>query len=282
MTGAVTTRCRAWRIVRADGTALGFTDHDAALTVEGLTCRPGTGLEGRAVATSTGLSVDNAEALGILSDEAVNAADIAAGRYDGAAVTVWDVDWSDPRDARTVFAGTVGEIRRAGDRFEVELRGPAEALGVERGRLYQPLCDAEFGDGRCRADLSAFQRDTVIRSVDADPMVMIVDQVSADWRRFDLGSVEVLSGAARGCVMPIATDRATAQRRRLTLRLAPPLPVAVGDRVRLTFGCDKRFGTCRARFDNAVNFQGFPDVPGEDWLSRVPRRDRPAKGGSLR
>ncbi len=36
--------------------------------------------------------------------------------------------------------------------------------------------------------------------------------------------------------------------------------------VRLEAGCDKRVDTCRLKFDNLLNFQGFPDIPGEDWL----------------
>ena len=30
--------------------------------------------------------------------------------------------------------------------------------------------------------------------------------------------------------------------------------------------CDKRYATCRERFANTDNFQGFPDTPGDDYL----------------
>ncbi|MDO7631675.1 MAG: phage BR0599 family protein, partial [Loktanella sp.] len=45
--------------------------------------------------------------------------------------------------------------------------------------------------------------------------------------------------------------------------------------------CDKRAENCRVKFDNLVNFQGFPDIPGEDWLMSVPRSDDDETGGSL-
>ena len=32
----------------------------------------------------------------------------------------------------------------------------------------------------------------------------------------------------------------------------------------MTAGCDKSFATCKAKFDNAVNFRGFPHLPGND------------------
>ena len=56
---------------------------------------------------------------------------------------------------------------------------------------------------------------------------------------------------------------------------------APGDSLRLTAGCDKRFATCRLKFVNQANFQGFPHVPGEDWLLAVPRAEGDNTGGSL-
>lgn len=46
--------------------------------------------------------------------------------------------------------------------------------------------------------------------------------------------------------------------------------------------CDKRWATCRATFGNGVNFQGFPDIPGDDFLTAVPVQGRRNDGGSRR
>ncbi len=35
--------------------------------------------------------------------------------------------------------------------------------------------------------------------------------------------------------------------------------------------CDKRYRTCLGTFDNVINFRGFPDLPGEDFLTVYPR-----------
>ena len=43
-----------------------------------------------------------------------------------------------------------------------------------------------------------------------------------------------------------------------------------GDTFTVTAGCDKRFATCRDRFDNAVNFRGFPHIPGNDFVVSYP------------
>ena len=34
--------------------------------------------------------------------------------------------------------------------------------------------------------------------------------------------------------------------------------------------CDKRWATCVGAFGNGLNFQGFPDVPGDDFLMAAP------------
>ena len=47
-------------------------------------------------------------------------------------------------------------------------------------------------------------------------------------------------------------------------------------------GCDKRFATCVGVFGNGLNFQGFPDVPGDDFLTAVPVEGGRNDGGSRR
>lgn len=47
-------------------------------------------------------------------------------------------------------------------------------------------------------------------------------------------------------------------------------------------GCDKRWGTCVGTFANGINFQGFPDVPGDDFLTAAPIEGGRNNGGSRR
>ena len=54
------------------------------------------------------------------------------------------------------------------------------------------------------------------------------------------------------------------------LFLPQPFTIQIGDRFRVYPGCDKRFGTCTDRFDNALNFRGEPYLPGQDELMRYP------------
>lgn len=45
-------------------------------------------------------------------------------------------------------------------------------------------------------------------------------------------------------------------------------------------GCDKAYATCRDRFDNTLNFRGFPYMVGNDVLQAGPAGDPVRDGGS--
>ena len=280
---AVTTLCRAWAIVRKDGKTFGFTDHDGALNFEGITFKADTGLSAVALAQSTGLSVDNTEAIGALNDASVREDEIEAGRFDDADVRSWLVNWANPDERVLQFRGTIGEIRRAGGAFQAELRGLTEALNRPQGRVFQKPCTAVLGDANCGFDVNApgFSTEVALASV-VDKRVFEwpeLESFEADW--FSRGRLEVLDGAAAGLWGLIKFDE-IAQTRRIVLWEPLRGDVQVGDRVKLIAGCDRRFATCQAKFNNLLNFQGFPDIPGDDWMMAVPKKADVNGGGSLR
>ncbi|EYD74426.1 GTA FAD/FMN-containing dehydrogenase [Rubellimicrobium mesophilum DSM 19309] len=269
-TGA-TTIARCWAIARMDGLALGFTDHDLPLTFDGLTFRPDTGLTARAVVQGTGLAVDNSEALGVLSSDAITEADIDAGRWDSAEVRLWHVNWANPEERDLRFRGTLGEIRRGNGAFQAELRGLTEALNRPTGRLYQTTCSATLGDAAC--GIGTTSRSAEVEAGDTDGRTFRPEGLGAfDPRWFERGRLTVLTGEGRGLSGVIKADGKEGGDRLLELWSPIRATIRPTDRVRLEPGCDKRAATCRVKFDNLVNFRGFPFVPGEDWLLAVPSR----------
>lgn len=46
--------------------------------------------------------------------------------------------------------------------------------------------------------------------------------------------------------------------------------------------CDKRWATCLGTFANGINFRGFPDMPGDDFLTAAPVEGGRHDGGSRR
>lgn len=263
------TIARAWAVTRRDGLVLGFTDHDCDLQFEGFTFRPDSGLSAKAVMQASGLSVDNTEAVGMLSDSAITEVDLLAGRWDSADVRLWDVDWVDPNSRRLIFRGRLGEVSRSGAAFRAELRGLSEPLNRSLGRVYHSRCSAELGDGQCgfSLDKPGYWAEGVVESADDGQRFVLSGIAGHDIRWFERGQLLAISGQAQGLSGVVKLDQPQPGNRRMVeLWAGLGLHPQPGDRVRLVAGCDKRGETCRLKFLNYLNFRGFPHLPPEDWL----------------
>lgn len=281
-TGA-TTVCRAWAVVRRDGTVYGFTDHDRDLAFEGISFLASTGLTARALQQTTGLSVDNTEALGALSDASVSEADLLAGRFDGAKVRAWLVNWASVEDRVLQFSGAFGEVSRAGGAFQAELRGLTEGLNQPQGLAYQRGCSAVLGDGKCRFNLaqSGYFSERSVEEVVDQRIFRFASFGGYDDRWFERGRLVGLTGAASGLVGVVKNDRVVGAGREVELWQSLGSGLLVGDLIRIEAGCDKRAATCRVKFANFLNFRGFAHIPGEDWLTSYPVSSRANQGRSL-
>jgi uncharacterized phage protein (TIGR02218 family) len=273
----VTTLARCWKVLRRDGMVMGFTDHDRDLVVGGVTFRAGTGFSSSEAASRFDLSVDGAEISGALADDSLGDADLAAGRYDAAQVETWLVDWSEPSLKVLTARATLGEVRREGRAFVAELRGLADLLSQESGRLYTARCGADLGDARCKVDLTnpALRGTGTVGVIEGSSIFVAsgLDGFADGW--FSLGRLLWSSGANNGLAIEIKEHRLA----RLTLWQAMPEGIAIGDAFTVTAGCDKSFATCRARFANTDNFRGFPQIPGNDFLIGSPVAGAPGNNG---
>ncbi len=284
LNSGATTLCRCWLVERADGVRLGFTDHDVDVNFDGFQFQAGTGLDAAAIESSTGLSVDNTQAVGALSAVGLTEADISAGLFDRAAVRLWLVDWTDTSLKVLLFRGFLGEIQRGKSAFEVELRGLSELLNKAVGRSYLPDCDRILGDTKCGVDLStpglsviaqvASTRDN--RTVWADG----IEGFAVGW--FAFGTLEWLTGANKGAVGKIKFDNVKGSERIVEIWGEAAHAIEVGDQFKLVAGCDKTADTCRIKFSNFNNFRGFPQMPGEDWVAAYPSTGGVHDGGSLK
>ncbi|MGE3144759.1 MAG: DUF2163 domain-containing protein [Pseudorhodoplanes sp.] len=280
----VTTFCRCTVLTRRDSETLGFTDHDEDVLLGDVPCRAGTGLAGSEATARLGLAVDGAEISGALTDDSLTEADLAAGRYDGAGVDIYLVDWSEPSLRVLIACGTLGEVRREGCAFAAELRGLAEPLSHETGRLYTASCAADLGDGRCGVDLD----DPQWRAEGTAAALIGISSFLAsgldpfDENLFSAGKLVWLTGANAGIAVEVKRHRHDTDTTAIELWQAMPEPIAAGDTFVVTAGCDKRFATCHLRFANALNFRGFPHIPGNDFVMRYAVDGEPGHdGGSL-
>lgn len=278
------TLCHAWAITRGDGTVLGFTDHDLELSFDGVSFKPSGGFSAAALQQTTGLAIDNSEVLGAISDDMIQNEEIEAGLFDEATVKVWLVNWSDPVQRQLEFSGFIGEIQRKGSLFQAELRGLSAALNRPVGHVYQAPCTAVLGDKACRFDFqtAGFHHICEIEKVENNRILRFADLSIFEPGWFIKGKVVVISGAAKGQLLLIKSDAFEGQNRIIELWETVRSTLQTGDKVKLFAGCDKDFKTCRLKFNNAVNFRGFPDIPPEDWIAIHPSQTTTRSGGSRR
>jgi len=208
MAGGAAKLCHAWLVTLGEGERLGFTDHDRPLEIAGVTCSAASGWTAGAAEAELGGAPGTGAVAGALDAEAISPEDLEAGRWDGAALECWRVDWEEPELRVMLWSGRIRRVSRSGGRFTAEVEGPLAALDQVVGRTYGRTCDAVLGDERCGVVL-------------ADP-------------RF----------------------------------AGKP--------------CDKRFETCRNTFENSLNYRGFPDIPGEAFLTLYPGEGERHDGGSRR
>jgi len=278
-----TTLSWCWRISRTDGVALGFTDHDRALSFDGTGFEPESGFAASEIRAGSDLAVDAQDATGVLTSDRITETDILYGRWDNAAVELWRVNWADTSQRVLLRRGAVGQIRRGRMAFVAEVRSLAHVLGQTVGRTFQAGCDAALGDLRCGIDLEnpIYKGMGVVTDLLRDRAFMASGLSGFDAGWFTSGTLTWTSGANAGRITEVLSNGLADAIAMLTLLEAPVLPIAEGDSFIACAGCDKSIATCSAKFANTANFRGFPNIPGQDAVLRYASQDGGHEGNVL-
>jgi uncharacterized phage protein (TIGR02218 family) len=267
-----TTLAWCWRLTRADGDVMGFTDHDRLLTFDGTDFEPDSGMTAAEVRAGSALEVDAQDAEGVLTSDRISEIDIIDGRWDNATVEVWRVNWVDVSERVLMRYGALGELRRGRVAFTAEVRSLAHILNQPVGRAFQAVCDAEVGDARCGVDLedAAFKGSGAITDVLRDRAFAVsgLGGFADSW--FGFGILTWTGGPNAGRRAEVMRHDKAGGVVVLTLLEAPVRAAAVGHAFTICAGCDKAVGTCRAKFSNVARFRGFPHIPGNDTMIRYP------------
>ena len=272
LTEGVTTLCRCWLLTRRDGETLGLTDHDMPLEFDGVTYLADAGMRTSALERNHHLAEEGMEVFTILSSPQLKEDALLRGLYDGAALTVWLVNWDDVASRVQLTQGWFGKVRREGAGFHVELQGTSSDLRQERMRVFRKSCDAVLGDARCGVDLASekFRKRVSLWRVatPTDLYTFTVNNIEDGWfagghllpppshgsRRYEIRSSKQVNRG--GSVYQ-------------HIRLWTPFPYSQAEKpssVTLVPGCDKQFSTCRVKFSNVENFRGHPHLPGDSVL----------------
>ena len=260
-----TTLCHCWLVVRRDGQTFGFTDHDRSITLDAQTLQPRSGFTQTEARETLRMAVDTVDVEGALSSADLDEEDLAAGLFDGALVTTFLVNWTAPSQHMTLRRAVIGKIVLAEGRFVAQLESVAASLDRPNGRYLRRECDARLGDGRCGVDLNTetYKREGVVVEISAPATVRVsgLGGIEPGWASF--GEITWTSGPLAGRNGTVIDHRASPIESELVLAADERMP-ELGDSFVVVAGCDKQFRTCKTKFNNELNFRGFPHLPGND------------------
>lgn len=259
-----TSLATCWKVTRTDGTVFGFTDHDVDLTVSAVVYKASTGYTRSAIQTNSALAVDNLDLEGVFDSAAITEADLRAGLWDYAAVEIFLVNWADlSQGTLKLRKGRLGQSQAGKTRYTTELRGLIQHLQQEVGRIYGPADDVDLGDARSGINIATYTVTGTITSVTNNRVFADTSRTEATGY-FDYGKLTFTSGLNNGLGMEVKTFTSVGDV--FELQLPMPYDVEIGDTYSVYAGYDKSLSQALNKFNNVVNFRGFPYVPGVDRM----------------
>lgn len=263
------TLATCWKLTRVDGTIFGFTSHTSDLTVSGQLYSTKTGATPTAIRSTLGTGIDNLDVLAVFDNAAITESDLLGGLYDNSSIAMFIVNYTDlTQGVCTLIKGTLGEITIHNGTFTAELRSNIQRAQQQIGSVLSSLCRAvDFGDAQCKYAGTILYTPFTVTTATSNSAFASTGIVQAD-NTFSAGKVNWLTGLNAGLSMEIKQQLLAGGT--VTLQLAMPYTVAVGDTFSLYKGCDRTSTQCKI-FGNLINFQGEPSIPGRDLMLVQPK-----------
>lgn len=263
-----TTLATCWKLIRRDGTVMGFTDFSRPLTIDGTTYEAKTGYASTTIVSTAGLAVDNQDIEGSLSSDSITEADITAGKYQFAVLQIFQVNYMDLSAGKKILrTGFLGELTRGDHTFKAEIRGLAQMAVRNIGQLYAEKCRADLGDSRCCVNMETFTQDACVVATNGNAFTIAVNRPAGYYSN---GKATFTSGPNAGVSVEISSHTKDGNNDVLTPFLPLHAPLAVGTTLIVQAGCSKEYSVCRNIFNNYLNFRGEPGIPGTDKIYAYP------------
>jgi uncharacterized phage protein (TIGR02218 family) len=268
--------CDMLLIQLRDGDMFGITDHDRDIEYNldslGLvTYDSGKGILPSDVALSCGLDANNCEISGpITEDYPFTRTGIVGGRFDRAKVWYFRLNWQSPSTGLVrIMAGNVAEARAEGGKFVLSIRDAFDRYNQTLLRLMTPYCEADHET--CCVNIAPETATTVTAVASAYEFTVAATLTD----NHVPGRFWFTSGNLVGCPPMEIHDRSGNTIIGFAGLVEAP---QVGDAMIVKEGCNRTREQCRDRFDNILEFRGYPEVGGSDQALRFPV---PGTGGNV-
>jgi len=250
------------------GLILCYTNVDVTFAYNGSTYLANSvRVDGLKYTAKTGLEVDQQQitvaalATDTISGGAPFLQALRDGSFDGCEIQRNRVFFSDTIGGTAIgdvllFKGRLGVINEIGrTTAKLTVNSDLVLLDIDMPRnIYQPTCLHTLYDSGCTLVANAF---SAAGAVGSGSTASTINWSSAA-TVYQQGTITFTSGVNEGVTATIGSVTAGA-----SLNLIYPLEseCAPGDTFTVYFGCDHTPGTCQTKFNNLVNFRGFPYVP---------------------
>jgi uncharacterized phage protein (TIGR02218 family) len=260
--------CILVEIEREDGEVFRYTSHDKAVTFETNSFLPATGVTLTSIEVSAGSGVDNFLIQGLADAAEISERDIRAGLFNNALVTHWICSWEDPSVGGILFSrGHLGNIKNNDLVFNAEFRSLSQLLSQQFVENTTPGCRAKrLGEPPCNANMTGRVHNEDVVSITNAHLLTFTNAGATVEGRFIHGFVVFVDGENAGIERLIKNATISGGNNVITLQEPFPFTIEVGETATLTEGCDHLFETCINEFDNAVNYQGEPHLPGNNKI----------------
>lgn len=256
------TICNCIKIVQEDGTTHGYTDYGTSLTVGSITYQPAPGLQKVKMTLTANAEVSNQElASGWGID--VNEADLRAGKFDNATIEVSWVSWANPSYGElVVFTGQLGEVTWTEEGFKADIVSFMKNLAKNIGNVFTANCRHTLFSqggagyvGKCGINKDSFKETGSVTGITIPKWKFSISTSQADGY-YSNGYVKFTSGYNSGLSAVIKNHSAGV----IELYLPTAFVINSGDTFEIFAGCDKTLDTCKNKFNNVLNFGGFPHI----------------------
>lgn len=251
------------RIVCTNGTTIRVTRYPLDLVMSnGQVYQSGSGFDFTGYESAAGFSPSAIDLEGIIGFAGVTREAVATGVFDNARAYLFATSFLAPvEDYEPITASLLGKAALTDDGYRIEEMGLADALNQSVGRTYSAACDKTFGGQEfagCKVALGPITVTGTLTAVASDQQFTDASRAeAADY--FAYGTIRFTSGANAG-LKPLEIRQHMAGGVIQTFEPFYYVPV-VGDAYEMIPGCRKRLSDCKDKWNNVVNFGGFPYAP---------------------
>lgn len=251
------------KITRKDGVVKGFTDHDIQLTVSGVDYMPIADLNRIVMKLRNNAEVSNQEFIAAFATD-ISESDVANGVYNEASFDVLYVNWMDPTQGSvTVFSGIMGDIQYNADGFSCDIYNLMYLLDKQIGtiitnkcrhKLYSQNGDDPWQVGYCGVNEISNTYTGTVSSITTQGLKFDATGMGVSANLLANGVLTWTSGNNDNGTYEVKANGTGS----IDLFLPTTYTIEIGDTFNVTAGCDKTSSTCHTKFNNIINFGGFP------------------------